>query len=305
MDRTIVCAVDTRTSDEVVRVAGRLATQLDAGLLLVHVKRDPPLLPGSVEDRDRARNRLNRTAIELLDRASEILPHGLRVQYRSELGSVVGRLCRVAEKVDAILLVAGCRRRGALVTSLLGSVSHDVARHAPCPVLIVPSASPTDEPPAGSEADQASSVVVGIDGSEQSIGAAEFADELAHAFGDQVVLAHGYDAPGRIPGDIAEGDHENVHVPAVMREAMARVSGNARFVVEHGPAAHVLPAVAAREQARMIVIGSQDHHGFLPLRPAAVTAQLPRLAPCPVLVVRGEHNAGPTRVRRREPALAA
>lgn len=304
MEPTIVCAVDTRTPDEVVRVAGTFAEQLDARLLLVHVQGDPPLLPDSVEDRERARHTRNEAGLAILERAGEVLADGLDVEYRSELGPVVGRLCRVAEDVDALVLVAGCRRRGALVTSLLGSVSHELSRRAPCPVLIVPSPPANGAPDAEGQRAGGSTVVVGIDGSEESVAAAAFADELARAFGDQVLLAHAYDAPGRIPREVARGDGDNV--PAVMRGALRRVGRNARVAVEHGPPAYVLPDIAARERARMIVVGNQEHHGFRPLRPAAVTAQLPRIAQCPVLVVRGEHAV----VRReqignREPALAA
>jgi nucleotide-binding universal stress UspA family protein len=305
MQPTIVAAVDTRTPDEVVRVAGRLATQLDAHLALVHVQADPPLLPGSVEDRERARNRKNTEGLELLERAGEVLPEGLSVEYRSELGSVVGRLSRVAEETEALLLVVGRRRRGALVTSLLGSVSHELSRRAPSPVLIVPSPSADGEPDAEEQLANGSTVVVGIDGSEESVAAAAFADELATAFGDQLVLAHGREAPGRIPRDIADGDGDDVYVPSVMQEALRRVTRRARYLVRHGPPAYVLPDVAAREQARMIVIGNQQHHGFRPLRPASVTAQLPRLTSHPVLVVRGEHAVPPAQFDTREPALAA
>jgi nucleotide-binding universal stress UspA family protein len=305
MEPTIVCAVDTRTPDEVVRVAGRLATQLDAHLTLVHVQPDPPLLPGSVEDRERARNRKNQDGLQMLERAGGLLPDGLSIEYRSELGSVVGRLSRVAEETDAMLIVAGCRRRGALVTSLLGSVSHELSRQAPCPVLIVPSPAANGEPDAEEAWSNGSTVVVGIDGSDESVAAAAFADALARAFGDQLLLAHGYDAPGRIPRDVADGDGDNVSVPAVMQDALRRVTPRARYRVEHGPPAYVLPDVAAREHARMIVIGNQGHHAFRPLRPAAVTAQLPRLASCPVLVVRGEHAVRPALVDPRQPALAA
>ena len=39
---------------------------------------------------------------------------------------------------DAELLVVGTRGRGELTSAVLGSVSHEVARRAPCPVVIVP-----------------------------------------------------------------------------------------------------------------------------------------------------------------------
>jgi nucleotide-binding universal stress UspA family protein len=44
-----------------------------------------------------------------------------------------------AEHADAELLVLGSRGRGTAKRLLLGSVSNDVAHHAPCPLVIVPS----------------------------------------------------------------------------------------------------------------------------------------------------------------------
>lgn len=51
-------------------------------------------------------------------------------------GSAAGELLAEAENAD--LLVVGSRGHGGFVGMLLGSVSHRLAAHAPCPVVIVP-----------------------------------------------------------------------------------------------------------------------------------------------------------------------
>jgi nucleotide-binding universal stress UspA family protein len=50
-------------------------------------------------------------------------------------GGAAGVLCRAADEAD--LIVVGSRGRGGFKELLLGSVSHQVATHAPCPVVIV------------------------------------------------------------------------------------------------------------------------------------------------------------------------
>jgi hypothetical protein len=43
---------------------------------------------------------------------------------------------KVAEELDANLIVIGCRGRNAVRRALMGSVSDSVVRHAHCPVLV-------------------------------------------------------------------------------------------------------------------------------------------------------------------------
>jgi nucleotide-binding universal stress UspA family protein len=52
--------------------------------------------------------------------------------------SVVGTIGEVAQEIDAGLIVCGQRGRGAIRSTLLGSVSHGLSTHAQRPMLIVP-----------------------------------------------------------------------------------------------------------------------------------------------------------------------
>jgi nucleotide-binding universal stress UspA family protein len=50
---------------------------------------------------------------------------------------VGGTVCRVAEELHVDVIVVGSHGRGAIERILLGSVSEQIVRHAPCPVLVV------------------------------------------------------------------------------------------------------------------------------------------------------------------------
>jgi nucleotide-binding universal stress UspA family protein len=59
------------------------------------------------------------------------------IDKRIEVGDVSGNVCRVAAELHVDVIVVGSHGRGALSRILLGSVSEQVVRHAPCPVLVV------------------------------------------------------------------------------------------------------------------------------------------------------------------------
>jgi nucleotide-binding universal stress UspA family protein len=109
-----------------------------AELVVVHVWQMPylgssPYAPMSAIDLDL----LEEEATHLVDRmlAAEDT-NDVDVERRTVCGSASQALVDLAK--DADLLVVGARGHGGFVGVLLGSVSDQVARHAPCPVVIVP-----------------------------------------------------------------------------------------------------------------------------------------------------------------------
>lgn len=59
-------------------------------------------------------------------------------------GEVAREIVKVAESIGGTVIVVGSDGRGALGQALLGSVSTRLVHIAPCPVLVVRSASPAD-----------------------------------------------------------------------------------------------------------------------------------------------------------------
>lgn len=53
------------------------------------------------------------------------------------MGDPAETICRVADEGQYDLIVIGNRGRGLFSELLLGSVSHKVIQHAPCPVLVI------------------------------------------------------------------------------------------------------------------------------------------------------------------------
>jgi nucleotide-binding universal stress UspA family protein len=81
---------------------------------------------------------------------------------------------------DAHLLVVGSRGRGVVRTLLLGSVSAAVVRTASCPVIVCRPASGRGT----------SGVIVGADGSEESLPVVEFAFAQASLHGQPLTVVH-------------------------------------------------------------------------------------------------------------------
>ena len=105
---------------------------------------------------------------------------GRRRRHRRHDRAPPGRIVTtlVASSSDASMLVLGSRGHGRIGEALLGSVSQDAARQAQCPLVVVRRAHDAD----------ARRIVVGVDDSEPSLRALEFACGQAAATGDTVVL---------------------------------------------------------------------------------------------------------------------
>jgi nucleotide-binding universal stress UspA family protein len=142
--KTILNATDfSEVSDEAYQAACGLARQHQARLIVMHVAEKP--------------------VISYIEKASELTPEefqrklwetlrspreqeaGLSVEHRIEEGDPVKEIVRVAQEVQADLIVMGASGRTGLFRWLTTSVTDEIVRNSPCSVLLVKPA-PVHEP---------------------------------------------------------------------------------------------------------------------------------------------------------------
>ena len=141
----IVCGVDgSEHARHAAITALGLADRLGARLTLLHVTPTRTLVPVDSLPMTIDPSAYRRSA-ELAFSESEAAFDALSPEitaadadFEVRLGQPAVVLAEVATDCDAELIVVGSRGRGAWRSAVLGSVSSEVARRAPCPVMIVP-----------------------------------------------------------------------------------------------------------------------------------------------------------------------
>jgi len=136
--KRILIALDHSDPAEwALKVGGRLAEQLSARFLLLHVIQ---LDLGIAEDFVTAQkvDALNHEeGLALLERADKLLPAAIPRERLLQDGGSADEICRIARDWKADFVVMGTRGRGRIAQFVLGSTSESVIRRAPCPVVTV------------------------------------------------------------------------------------------------------------------------------------------------------------------------
>ncbi len=124
---SVVVGVDSSArSLDAARLAGQLATRLEASLVLVHAL-------------DSSLRMLGATEAEAAETAEGILASiGAEGEVRIEWGTASHALESVAAENGTRLIVIGARGMGALQAAALGSVRGELLRHSRHPLVVLP-----------------------------------------------------------------------------------------------------------------------------------------------------------------------
>ncbi|MCS6917761.1 MAG: universal stress protein [Chitinophagales bacterium] len=148
-------------------------------------------------------------------------------------------------------------------------------------------------------------VIVPIDFSRTSVKALQFAGRLFQSGEARLMLVHSY-----VPlqgGFVAEQtvEEENAYEEERLRQQLNRLAGKMHrqhgitisevAVVQQGAAARAVIALAKKEQADLIVMGTTGATGLREKLIGTTTAQVIAQAPCPVLAVPERYRPAPVK----------
>lgn len=299
--KLLLAADGSEEAARAARMAVELSGRLDSPLHLVYVEPlsdyypvvaptlyyPPHSLPG-------ARERAIQEAEERLDEeAMKVGGLGEVSGTHARVGRADAEIVRLAEEIEAGLVIVGSRGLGGVARALMGSTSASVVRHAHVPVLVV-----RDGEQAGGRLP--GRILAAVDGSRVADGAASAAVEISAATGSELhlVFALPTDPVAPFPFDREEWEAHNAQARHAAREF---VDGKAEEMEASGISlkdAHLVLGEPRKEivklgeelEAGLIVVGSRGLGGVARALTGSVSDAVVRHAHCPVLVVRRKDN---------------
>lgn len=147
-------------------------------------------------------------------------------------------------------------------------------------------------------------IIVGLDGSSDSMRALQWAIPLARCSGAEVIAVHAWrPTHGSSPFAVEGKGPAQVMLEDNWCAPLAQAKLPHRAIVVEGNPASVLINTAVEERADLIVVGARGIGGFAELLVGSVSQQLTAHAPVPVVVVPA--RAVPLSPRQREEYRAA
>lgn len=287
MFKRIAVAYDgSGPSREAAGAAFRIASRSQARVLLAQAVERMDGLPAHPEafaDLQRQLREREEEAREELRALERSAPAGVTVESKLVPGRAAGALLELLADEDADLAVAGTHGVGGL-KPYLGSVSHQLVEHAPCPVLLL-----REE----QLADRDLEVLAAVDGSDASLGALAAGQALAVALGASLRLVHAFDPHPPLGGRHFPNVTEMLREQGeeLLREARSSIDapppGEVTEELLEGPPRTALPDACERHAPAVIAVGTRGVGGFAGMLLGSTAREVVNHAPCPVLIARG------------------
>jgi nucleotide-binding universal stress UspA family protein len=252
---------------------------------------------------EQAQERLNEESQELLAEQMQAVrdTEGTVTESYLRTKNPADEIVRLAEEIDAGVIIMGSRGRGGVRRALMGSVSEDVVLHAHCPVLVVRGE--------GRKPLFSGKVVLAIDGSEESKAATDTAIDLVkhtdselyvvHAgFTAYLPYAHPYMAENvesfaeraeKEAREFLENRVEQIN-EKIKDQTNSQTEARVHTHLRRGDPKKEIVELAEEVDAGLVIIGSRGLGGVRRALMGGVSDSVVRHAHCPVLIVRTKHD---------------
>ena len=228
---------------------------------------------------DEGRTVLNDALKTVEDSAKQLGPINVRGELMTGLAvPILGELSK-----DAEMVVVGCRGRGALARTLLGSVSTGLVHYAHCPVAVIHNEDPLTPHPSQAP------VLVGIDGSPASESATAIAFDEASWRGVELVAVHAWSDTAMFEFRVPDWSRVRSEAEELLAERLAGWQERypdvdvVRVVECDQPARQLLEQ---SKSAQLLVVGSHGRGGFTGMLLGSVSTAVVHAARTPVIVAR-------------------
>lgn len=220
---------------------------------------------------------------------------GLEVELEVPIGLPSQSILRIAETIDADLIVLGTRGLTGFVHLLLGSTAERVVQRARCPVLTVH--------PGDAERRPLRTIIAPTDFSAGAERAPRVAHQLLAGLEDhsRLVLVHAYHMPieytayGPIPTSVrylSDAGADAQERLDLLAESFAREGLTVDTVVREGYAPDVIVEEARTRNADLIAMGTHGRTGLAHLLLGSTAERVVQHAPCPVMTIRKKEDGG-------------
>lgn len=221
-----------------------------------------------------------------LSELDPLLPIDLRV----ELGAPAEQILRVAQEIDAQLIVVGTLGHGRVLSAFLGSTANQLVRWSERPVMVIP---PSDAPLSFDH------ILAPVEMSAVSHHSLVAAAQLAHDFGGKMTILHAIGLPV-VMG--AEPSFAHTLVPESVEALITQHTDNLERIVDKlhlrelteevcvvtMDAAQAIEKIAAERDIDLICMGSHGRRGVMRFLLGNTAERVLRRVPCPVIIYRQE-----------------
>jgi nucleotide-binding universal stress UspA family protein len=305
--QSILCPVDfSEHSAVALRYAATVAKRSAGRLHVLHV--NDPMLAAAAAVALAERNYEKVALDELRPFVAKAIPastmKATSIRCAVETGDAVRMIVAAAKRLRCDLIVMGTHGLSGLERVLIGSTTEQMLHRASLPVLAIPPIpSEAGSPPEPPRSWPGAAILAPMDLREQSQRDIREAEQIARAFGTDLVLVHVV-PPLQVPPwyrpDLSA--HQRLQVTKAQRqlESLARTVGpgvNTEVRVVAGRPADEISALAAEERIGLVVMHLRKGPGLLGSRAGSIAAHVLRHAVTPVLALPGRPVSRPAKVR--------